>query len=1028
MKQKKWVSLTSKVAEGEPSKKRVSSSEFMSIYNKSVDERGVGSTKVVFELSGFWQEGLSFQQTDFDVITTADSAFMQQVGYPALPQEGIYVAIPDNSEFKEFRVIGKKGNDLTDKYYILPAPKPVFEGEEIEYIPLKEAYNSDNLFPGKVAEYMGTKTISGKKVVHIMLYPFQYRAKSQTVSALSTIEVEVLYETVPGMDSRDVSRKTMPAYLRNLILDSDSIPGGTDISDAHGKAKKGKGLRLDAGILKNPANRADFVIITVDNLKDSFAAFETVKKAKHETMIVTKNQIMAEFPDPNEDVAIRNFLVYATTSWALPPQYVVLGGNIDIIPTHMISHAGVNIPSDHYYADLTGDICPDIQVSRFPASNAADMTKICDVAANYNRHYADWRKNVLLTTYNRDDYNQCKNEIATTIGNSLNVIKKYDGVAPKQEVINTINAGVGFANYRGHGSETRWQAGNGLTNADIPGLGNVNKSPQVLSIACLNNSLDTPGYFGSTWMVNQKAVTFLGASRPSYTTTNHSFDKYLWDGIVNQHLEAAGDIFNWGTVKLFQNVPGENTKHNIYMYLLLGDPTANYKETIMPTETTVGFVLMLDTSGTMQDATSIVKIDAKAFVRESRAKDQFGVNQFNDNASWVYPANGNIVTVSPSLAETDAAAQKIESAIVKTNKMTNLGNALQLGNSMIAQATTDQKAFVILSDGMWNQGPNPSTILGNTPPIFVAGLGPYLQKSMFQPLLDKNPNSRYYHQPNAWEMMQVFNDIRALPLDVSLMANRLDTYNGSDYKIIDSYVAADSDEAQFVVVWSDNRFKYTSGNPSGYNINVQLIDPNGKTSGIKPVITDGGYCIFNVSNIQPGMWRTLVQYGVPSQVYGTTGSFQLRTQVTLEVVAPSVHALGKPLSFLAKVLDEGQPVEGVVVSARIKAPVISVQNALTKYKKQLLRVKPDVTFLKHGFSDDYSKLHALRINQLQKIDILPVRSEYQTLKPTKDGFYQGVIRDTKQAGSYTVEIMVKGINSKTKKSFSRVKLFSTLVG
>ena len=111
-------------------------------------------------------------------------------------------------------------------------------------------------------------------------------------------------------------------------------------------------------------------------------------------------------------------------------------------------------------------------------------------------------------------------------------------------------------------------------------------TPQVLSIACLNNSLDFVGsYFGQTWMLNQKAITFLGASRPSYTDVNHKFDKYLWNAIITQGLRQAGQVFNWGTTQLYLNNPNDSTVHNIYMYLLLGDPTADYQEVAVPTET-----------------------------------------------------------------------------------------------------------------------------------------------------------------------------------------------------------------------------------------------------------------------------------------------------------------------------------------------------------------------------------------------------------------------------------------------------------
>ncbi|HEU0301834.1 MAG TPA: vWA domain-containing protein [Longimicrobium sp.] len=450
----------------------------------------------------------------------------------------------------------------------------------------------------------------------------------------------------------------------------------------------------------------------------------------------------------------------------------------------------------------------------------------------------------------------------------------------------------------------------------------------------------------------------------------------------------------------------------------------------MPTETTVGFVLMLDSSYSMYDAISQVVIDAKAFVRQALPNDQFGVNQFNDTGTWVYPTGSSptIVTVGPSLTETAQAAQAIQSSVVPAGGYTNLGAAIQLGNALIAQANTVGKGFVILSDGQWNTGPDPATVLGSTPPIYVAGLGPYLSQQMFQPLLSKNPNSKFYSQPNAYQMMQIFNDIRAVPPDVALTANALGSYSGSDYTLTPSTIAGDSDEAQFTVVWSDARCQYTSGYPSGYQVNVVLIDPSGRTSSATPTITGDGYCIFNLDGVQPGTWNTLVQYSVPQPVYGTMGGFQLDTQVNMEVAAPTMQAAGEPLRFTAQVTDEGQPVEGLTVRSHLTRPLLSVENALRTYADEMRTVRPDEAMLEQGASEDIARLAALRAARADQGDILATTQAFAIGEPDGDGGYAFEHADTHQAGPYSVRLHVTGVNPATGKSFSRTTSFSTLVG
>lgn len=445
----------------------------------------------------------------------------------------------------------------------------------------------------------------------------------------------------------------------------------------------------------------------------------------------------------------------------------------------------------------------------------------------------------------------------------------------------------------------------------------------------------------------------------------------------------------------------------------------------MPGQTTVSVVPMLDISGSMSTAMGIVKIDAKAFVRSARPNDQIAVVAFTDSSSVIYPIPAAMVTVSQSLNETALAAQAIQG--LNTGNMTNMGQAIQQGNSLIATATGSVKAFVILSDGMSNVGPDPTTVLGATPPIFVAGLGPYVQQSYFQPLLNKNANSRYYNAPNAYQMMQIFNDIRATPPDVAATSNALASYSGADYQLVSNQVAAGTDEAQMSVVWSDPNYHYTSGNPSGYAVNVVLIDPNGNTTSLQPVIADPGYAIFNLTNPQPGNWQALVQYSVASQVWGTAAGFEFDTAVGLYVDAPSTLAAGQPLVARAQVLDEGKPVEGLTIRAHLVRPAISVANALARHAEALRSVIPDAGLLADGLDENLAKFETYRRQRAPQEDVLPRTPAFVKLTPDDAGGYLLSFVDTQEAGAYDVVLNVDGTNPVTGRSFTRTRRFSTLV-
>jgi hypothetical protein len=447
----------------------------------------------------------------------------------------------------------------------------------------------------------------------------------------------------------------------------------------------------------------------------------------------------------------------------------------------------------------------------------------------------------------------------------------------------------------------------------------------------------------------------------------------------------------------------------------------------MPGLTNVAVVPMLDISASMESAMGIVKIDGKAFIRSARPNDQISVVAFTDSSTIVYSNNGQLVTVSQSLVETALAAQAIEQ--LNTGNLTNIGQAIEQGNQLIASAISGNvPAFVLLSDGMATTGPAPATILRSTPPLYIAALGPYAKQSYFQTMLNMNANSRYYNQPNAYQMMQMFNAIRAAPVDAGLTSNALAAYSGSDYQLQPNVIVGDSDEAQINAVWSDSRFYYTSGNPSGFAINVVLIDPSGNTSPLQPVITDGGYAIFNIANPQPGTWQALIQYAVPSPIWGTTAGFEFDTQVNLRVDAPRTLKAGEPLRATAQVLDEGKPVEGLTIQATVTRPSISIANALVKHAEALANVRPDSALLEGGASEDIAKLETYRRSQSENGDILRVVPSLVTLDPQPDATHTLTFTNTLEAGSYNVKLTVEGRNPVTKKRFSRTDMFSTLVG
>ncbi len=1002
------------------------------------DSAGTGSIRVRYELKGLWKNVVEYDGHEYIRLGSDETGNMQETGAPSVPQEGLWIALPADARFKELKVVDCRLKEMEITCPMLPAPKPVKERAETEYVPDPRYYGSDEEFPGKAIEYLSTEEVAGMRTVHVMVYLAQYVPLRNRLSCLEYMDFEVVYETsgkdsVPAPFLRRVNKPLASAFVLGYDLQADSYGRETDVAC---------GEPSDAS-LKSPTNKGEFLVITTDALKDAFDDLLRARSGEFRTRLVTKEEILAEFSAATEEESIRQFLIYAVPNWSVPPQYVILGGNVDRIPTYIRNYDGENMASDHYFADLNDDMIPEICVSRFPASAVDDMRKLCDAAVAYYSQNGTWGRNVLLNTYQRADYERCKDGIHSSINTRFTPIKKYgsDPAATKAEVARRINAGVGFINYRGHGDVDEWSSVNGLSNRDIPSLSNAGMLPHVLSIACLTNKINhnPPAYdcFGITWMIRQKAASFLGASIESYTTVNDDFDRYLWDAVINNGKERICDIFNYATTNLYRNNRTSTpVKANIYMYLLLGDPTLSYNRKFRSTS----FVLMLDRSGTMDKAIEQVKIDTKAFIREARVGDQFGINTFETKAAWLYPKGSNpgIVTISDINKEPKEAEAEIDT--IHTGDLTNMGDAIRMGQRMLDYDTPNTKALVLLSDGAANHGPDPNQVLGGDIPLFVAGLGPWLRREYFEKMLALNPQSKYYHEAKATDMALVFNDIRALAPRTRLAANSHSVYAGTDFQIVKAQVTKDSGKAQFAVVWSDKRFTYTSKYPDGFNIGVSLVQPNGKRLAREPEIAGAGYCIFNVDDARPGEWGILVEYAVGKtelpEVKGTVGVFQFDTDISVDFALPNVLNAGTPLDLTLKVMCGNNPIENLKVDMEMRYPEISVDNALVKYAGELKSVNLDngpfggLAF-KDGKEEQIFRLKALRERFLEerRKDILDVKTARRQLDFRKDnGGYGCLLKDTLEAGSYSFRVHVSGVDPVSGQPVSLMASRSVLVG
>lgn len=588
MPKKQWVNLSGTAADvalgGKVAKKRVKKPKARGRTSDATWQSDEGVTSITYTLAGYFNQENPFGQEGFSLFDVPDATYSKKVGAPMLVREGVYVLIPDGMVFEKIETKIVKEEILPGEYKMLPVPADVPGTDTLRFEKDETIFSSDDLYPENPVEYAGLINLDGASCVHLYVYPFQYRPKSKQATALNQIDIKI-YFTKSRLDSVSDSSQGRPSRFLNEILGNEQ-----DI------AKHSRKADLTEGKLKKR-----MLIITTEDLVPSLRKYEQAKQNTYNVSIVTKEEILPLYPSESSESEVEAIHSYIKAEDDRDHiSYLILGGGLDKIPSKMLNirKDGIgSVANDNYYCSK-GDLddpAPLFSLGRFPVSTADEMDKVVDLAISYNQFFNDKRKTAVFATCQKYDYNrmggyrECTEAIVEGLQDDFTAIKCYDGECTQEELVSEIEKGAGFVNYRGHGTNTSWHAGNSFSIKDIEALNVGRNTPHVLNIACNNNKIQEGECLGSSWIKNLKAISSLGASCPSYTMTNHDFNKLLWEAINLKKFTAIGDIFFEATRALYRNgksnpedpeciMDDDCVRVNILAFLLLGDPVSDYMD------------------------------------------------------------------------------------------------------------------------------------------------------------------------------------------------------------------------------------------------------------------------------------------------------------------------------------------------------------------------------------------------------------------------------------------------------------------
>ena len=542
-------------------------------------------------------------------IALANLPTLGEPGQPALPYQSARILLPPGQD-----VAGVEVEPVGEAVWpgrVRPAPA---QPQQPLCIPptgdtTRSTEHPTTTYPPQYHQVFSTQTLGGYRILLLRLFPVRYEPATDRLTYARQLRVTVrlrptIHEAAlppnPTVASRVRALVDNPSHLRSPI----SNPRPT-------------------GPLVDPDTPYDYIIITNEALSPTFQSLVDWRTSQGlAARIFTTEEIYAHYdgtrPDGGTDnpTRIRNFLIDAYTAWLTTPhplRYVLLGGDVEIIPPRYVSvlagiYSSDELICDNYYAGLDGtwdddadgyygegdatgggtgeageeaDFYAELYVGRAPVSSAAQaanfINKIIAYESDPAAAYLDEGLMLGEQLDSRTYAGYSVDEIAA-LAPALDVTRLYDRNATwdASDLIPRLNGGVHIVNHLGHayyGMVMR------MTRAQVDNL--TNEEPFLVHTqGCLAAKFDEDDAVGEHFVFGEHgAFAFIGNTQygwylPGSTNgASQLFHLAFIDALFNERIHPVGQALQYAKeISLDRVGPAGPERWVCLELVLLGDP------------------------------------------------------------------------------------------------------------------------------------------------------------------------------------------------------------------------------------------------------------------------------------------------------------------------------------------------------------------------------------------------------------------------------------------------------------------------
>jgi len=544
----------------------------------------------VEHVAEFSPQEISFDKLmGYDVARLQDADHLDELGRPMLPVKELRIALPAGMAVKDIELLHTKSIDIPGQYTILPAQSPLkweMSDAVADFVqPDVEVYESHDLYPPQVVQYIGQTDLAGQSMAVIHICPVQYVPYEKRLLLHTSVHVAVTgtagYEYGDYLPVRisSVGRVTYEEMLRSMVVNPSDVAVQT--SPVHGPIP----------LMLPPGGPYDHVIITgTEHASDWGRLVEWHTKRGLRDTIVTPDQIYSSYSGADDQEKIRNFVIDAHSTWST--LYFLFAGEHETVPfEYRTYYGGENTPSDQYYADYDDDWTHEVYVGRVSAENSSQINRFIDKVLMYEKDppVLDYPLNVLLIGMDLDQFTpaeQLKETIDGYIPTRFNVTKVYDSYEENHRtaVLNALNAGQNLVNHADHCNWNVMGTGDfnhgwGIYNADVDNLTNDDKPCVIVSSGCQPNRMDYDDCIAEHFVVyntSRAGIVFTGNTRDGWYTQGSpnslsgKLDRLWWRGFFEYNIVNLGQTLVWCKHQFENNTNIQ--KHCEWTFNLLGEP------------------------------------------------------------------------------------------------------------------------------------------------------------------------------------------------------------------------------------------------------------------------------------------------------------------------------------------------------------------------------------------------------------------------------------------------------------------------